>query len=85
MPLHALFDTTALISAFLRPQGVAGLLFNAAKQLLEGPHGHPSQLPRLAKGELALLKQQDGEFPLHFFWGHTGGMQDFLGNFDRYC
>jgi hypothetical protein len=31
------------------------------------------------------LKQQDGEFPLHLLWGHAGGMQDFLGNFDSHC
>jgi len=34
MPLHALFDTTVLISAFLRPQGVAGILLDAARQQL---------------------------------------------------
>jgi predicted nucleic acid-binding protein len=34
MPLHALFDTTVLVSAFLRPQGVAGLLLGAARQRL---------------------------------------------------
>src|SRR5437660_1538473 len=58
---------------------------SASKQLLEGPHRHPGQLPRFAEGELTLLKQQDGEFTLHLLWGHTGSMQDFLGNFDRYC
>jgi uncharacterized protein len=34
MPLHALFETTVLVSAFLRPQGVAGLLLGAARQRL---------------------------------------------------
>jgi uncharacterized protein len=32
MPLHALFDTTVLVSAFLRPHGVAGVLLDAARQ-----------------------------------------------------
>lgn len=32
MLLHALFDTNIFVSAFLRPQGVAGILLNAAQQ-----------------------------------------------------
>ena len=32
MPLHALFDSTVLVSAFLHPNGVAGVLLDAATQ-----------------------------------------------------
>src|SRR5712691_4197052 len=53
---------------------------SASKPLLEDSHRYPGDLSRLAKGELALLKQRDGKFPLHLLWGHAGRMQDFLGN-----